>query len=69
MGAPATEAAKTSVCVARYTLSNPPHECPSVPTFAGSARPISTTFCTAGTTDSTTDTPGSRGRKTMSGWR
>jgi hypothetical protein len=54
--------------VARNAVSKPPHEWPITPTFAGSITPIVATFFTPAVTHSTTDRPGSRGRKTISGW-
>ena len=62
IGAPATPAAKMFVCVARKTVSKPPHECPMIPIRAASTLPIVMTFLTAAPTQSATDSPGSRGR-------
>lgn len=69
MPAPDTAAAKSLVCVARNIASKPPHEWPMTPIFAASTAPIDTTLFTAAVTHSAIETPGSRGAKTMSGWK
>ena len=69
MPAPETAAANSFVCVARNMASKPPHEWPITPTLAPSTAPIDTTLFTAAVTHSTTDTPGSPGANTMSGWK
>ena len=58
-GAPATAAAKMSVCVMRNAVWYPPHEWPVIPMFFGSTMPVAIAAFTAGTMHQTADMPGS----------